>query len=120
MAASLAKLTALQLAVTQGSISQEEYDQVAKPFFEYLKERANEKRFLTKHRRLLEVDINEELDKLMRRVILIIGGQDSLEIAVILTLDLKDATIETAKKREQVDDPKYEDSKVESDEEMKY
>lgn len=71
LAASFAKLTALQLAVMQGTISQEEYDQAAKPFFEYLKERVNEKRFLTKHRRFLEADMSEELDKLMRRVILI-------------------------------------------------
>lgn len=48
----------------------------------------------------------------------VFGSQNPLETAVILNSDLRDATIETAKKREQVEDPEYEDSEVESDEEM--
>ncbi|KAF3385932.1 hypothetical protein DPV78_012543 [Talaromyces pinophilus] len=62
LAASLAKLSALQQAVRQGTLSQEDYLQAAEPFFEYQKERFNEKKYLSKHRRFLEANISEEVD----------------------------------------------------------
>lgn len=62
LAASLTKLSALQQAVRQGTLSQEDYLQAAEPFFEYQNERFNEKKYLSKYRRLLEADITEEID----------------------------------------------------------
>jgi hypothetical protein len=62
LTASLAKLSALQQAVTQGTIGQEEYYEAAEPFFEYQKERFNDKKHLSKHRRFLEANISEEVD----------------------------------------------------------
>ncbi|CRG92559.1 Pc12g04220 [Talaromyces islandicus] len=62
LAASLERLGALQQAVRQGTIGQEDYNQAEEPFFEYQKTRLNEKKLLSKQRRLLEADISEELD----------------------------------------------------------
>jgi hypothetical protein len=62
LAASMTKLFALQQAVKQGTISQEEYCEAAEPFFEYQNERFNEKKHLSKHRRFLEANMSEEVE----------------------------------------------------------
>ncbi|KUL89945.1 hypothetical protein ZTR_02890 [Talaromyces verruculosus] len=62
LAASVARLSALQQAVEQGTLTQEEYYNAATPFFEYQKERFDEKKHLSQHRRFLEADMSEEVE----------------------------------------------------------
>lgn len=67
LAASLARLGALQEAVKQGTIDQDEYNESSKPFFLYQIELLNEKKILSKQRRLLEADMDEELEPKRRK-----------------------------------------------------
>lgn len=62
LAASLARLGALQQAVRQGSIDQNEYNEASEPFLQFQTERFNEKKILMKHRRFLEADLDEEIE----------------------------------------------------------